>query len=261
MIIARSLLFNVLFYLHLIVWMFISLPSLVLPGRYVWYFTRGWAKSSAWLLRVVAGTKVEVRGLENVPKTGCILASKHQSMWETVSLFEYFDRPAVILKRELMFIPMFGWYALKTRMIPINREKGSTALKGMLGRAKEELANGRPILIYPEGTRRPAGAPPAYKFGVAKLYADLGVPVVPIALNSGLYWPRREFRRFPGTIILEILPPIAPGLSTEAFLVELQNAIEPVANRLLVEAAQSSTPPPFSEQARASAALANGAGR
>jgi 1-acyl-sn-glycerol-3-phosphate acyltransferase len=255
MIIARSFLFNVVFYLHLIAWMFISLPALVLPGRYVWYFTRGWAKSSAWLLRVIAGTKVEVRGLENVPKSGCILASKHQSMWETVSLFEYFDRPAVILKRELMFIPMFGWYALKTRMIPINRGKGSTALKGMLERATEELANGRPILIYPEGTRRPAGAPPAYKYGVAKLYTDLGVPAVPIALNSGLFWPRREFRRFPGTIVLEIMPPIPPGLSTEAFLTRLQDAIEPVSNRLLAEAARSPNPPPLSAEVRASAGL------
>jgi 1-acyl-sn-glycerol-3-phosphate acyltransferase len=255
MVIARSLLFNIVFYLHLIGWMIISLPALVLPGRYVWYCTRGWARSSGWLLRVIAGTKVEVRGLENVPKTGCILASKHQSMWETVSLFEYFDRPAVILKRELMFIPLFGWYGLKTRMIPINRVKGSAALKGMLERAKEELANGRPILIYPEGTRRPAGAPPSYKFGVAKLYSDLGVPAVPIALNSGLYWPRREFRRFPGTIIIEILPPIEPGLSTEAFLTRLEGTIEPVANRLLAEAAASPQPPPMSPEARASAGL------
>lgn len=255
MVIVRSFFFNVLFYLNLIGWMLISLPVILLPRRYIWYFTRGWAKSSAWLLRVVAGTKVEVRGLDNIPKTGCILASKHQSMWETVSLFEYFDQPAVILKRELMFIPLFGWYALKTRMIPIDRGKGSAALKMMLERATEELGNGRPIIIYPEGTRRPAGAEPSYKYGVAKLYTDLKVPAVPIALNSGLYWPRREFRRFPGTIILEILPPIAPGLSTDTFLTVLRDTIEPASNRLIAEAAASPTPPPISAMARASAGL------
>jgi 1-acyl-sn-glycerol-3-phosphate acyltransferase len=194
-----------------------------------------WARSSLWLLRVIAGTKIEVRGREKIPAGGFLVASKHQSLWETFALVPLFDDPAFILKRELMWIPFFGWYAWKGGSVPVNRKAGSQALIQMTARAREEATHGRQIVIFPEGTRRPPGAPPAYKFGVAHLYQNLGVACLPIALNSGLYWPRRRFIRRPGTIRVEILDPIPSGLPRDVFFQTLQQGIEGASDRLLAE--------------------------
>jgi 1-acyl-sn-glycerol-3-phosphate acyltransferase len=198
-------------------------------------FVRMWAHSSLWLLKVLAGTKVEIRGREKIPAGGLLIAAKHQSLWETFALVTLFDDPAFILKRELMWIPFFGWYAWKGGSIPVNRKAGSQALIQMTERAREEAAHGRQVVIFPEGTRRPPGAPPAYKFGVAHLYQNLGVPCLPVALNSGLYWPRRRFIRRPGTIRVEILDPIPPGLPRDAFFKTMQDGIESASDRLLAE--------------------------
>lgn len=236
MLVLRSLLFNVLFYANLSIWLvFIALPSLLLPKRALLAIAVAWAHSSLWLMKVVAGTDYEVTGRENIPATGgMIVAAKHQSFWETFVLVTIFRDPVFILKRELTWIPLFGWCLMKLRMIPVDRGGKARALAQVTRRAKTELRDkGRQLLIFPEGTRRPPGAPPAYKFGVAHIYGELGLPCVPVGLNSGLYWPRRKFLRRPGTIRLEILPPIAPGLDKAAFHAELQERIETSSDRLL----------------------------
>jgi 1-acyl-sn-glycerol-3-phosphate acyltransferase len=235
MLVLRSLLFNAAFYLNLILWMLAILPTFVLPRKALIRGAQAWARSSLWLLRVIAGTKVEFRGLEHIPPGGLLVAAKHQSFWETFVLASLFDDPAFILKRELTWIPVFGWYLWKADMVPIDRRAGSLALTEMNARAKEAVARGRQILIFPEGTRRAPGAEPAYKYGVAHLYHNLGVPCLPVALNSGLFWPRRRFLRRPGTIVLEILEPIPPGEPRDRFFKEVQERIEAASDRLLQE--------------------------
>jgi 1-acyl-sn-glycerol-3-phosphate acyltransferase len=144
-----------------------------------------------------------------------------------------------VLKRELTFIPVFGWFALKFRMVAVERDAGPQALRRMMKRAKEEIVAGRQIVIMPEGTRRAPGDPPDYKPGAAALYGALGVPCVPFGLNAGVYWPRRRFLRRPGTIILEFCPAIPPGLPRGEFQKRLETAIENSSNRLLEEAKQN----------------------
>src|SRR5690606_19631033 len=147
-----------------------------------------------------------------LPEGGAIIAAKHQSMFETFALFPLLDRPAFIMKQELARLPLWGWYATRAGMIAIERERGATTLRTLAGRVKAAVGEGRHVVICPEGTRRPPGAPPDYKGGIAHLYRITGAPVVPVALNSGLFWPRRQFLRHPGTIVIEFLPAIPPGL-------------------------------------------------
>ena len=211
MLIVRSLLFNLLFYLNLGVLLMAALVTLVLPRHAVLGMAKLWGRSSVWLLRVVCGTKVELRGVEKIPKGPLIVAAKHQSTWETFALLHLFEDFTFIVKRELMWIPIFGWCMWRAGMVPVDRGAGSQALSAMTRRAREVIRGGRQLIIFPEGTRRPAGAEPRYKFGVAHLYAEIGVPCVPVALNSGLFWPRRAFRRFPGTIVVEFLDPDPAG--------------------------------------------------
>ena len=199
-------------------------------------------------MRVFAGIKVEVRGRENLPDGGFIAAMKHQSAWETVALIPLFRSPTFILKRELRWIPIFGWYTAKFKQIPINRGKRSEALAAMMLAAKEAIAEKRQILIFPEGTRRPAGAEPKYKFGIAHLYRDLKCPVVPIAHNAGLYWPRASWKVYPGTVIVEILPPIEPGLAPNAFYERMVTDIETASDRLIEEARTARKPSPVLEE-------------
>jgi 1-acyl-sn-glycerol-3-phosphate acyltransferase len=235
MLVFRSLLFNIAFYINIVVWMIVLLPTFLLPRRMFMRAVQAWAKSSLWLMRVLAGTAVEYRGLERIPAGGFVVASKHQSLWETFALLPVFDDPTFILKRELRWIPMFGWYTRKADCIPVDRKAGSQALLAMTAKAREEVRDGRQILIFPEGTRRPAGAPPAYKYGVSHLYQSLGVPCLPLALNSGLYWPRRKFIRRPGTIVLEVLEPIPAGLQRSVMFRLLQERIEAASDRLYDE--------------------------
>ncbi len=237
MLVLRSLVFNVLFYLNLALWLvFAAFPSLLLPPRYLFKVSVTWAKTALWLMRVVVGTRYEITGTEHIPPGGLMVASKHQSFWETFVLVTLFPDPVFILKRELTWIPFFGWCLTKLRMIPVDRGGRARALAHVTRRARIELGErGRQLLIFPEGTRTAAGAPPAYKFGVAHLYADLGVPCLPVALNSGLYWPRRKFLRRPGTIRVEIMPAIAPGMDKVAFQTLLQERIETASDRLLAQ--------------------------
>lgn len=249
MLFLRSLAFNTAFYVNMIVWMILLAPTLLLPRDVLWRGIAVWSRVNLFLMRVLAGIDVEIRGLGNLPAGGALVASKHQSTFETLFLLHVFHRAAFILKRELTWIPVFGWYCSKTRMIPVDRKRGREALKDMTRRALAEMRAGRSILIYPEGTRRPPGAEPAYKFGVVHLYRETGMPLVPVALNSGLFWPRHQFLRHPGTIVVEILPPIMPGLDGDRVMPVLQEAIETASDRLLREALAAPNPPPLPDGA------------
>jgi len=237
--VARSLLFNVVFYINISVRMIVALPTIMLPYSFLLGVLRRYAGSTLWFLRVICGIDVEWRGREKLPQGACIVACKHQSVWETFALFMVLPDPTYVLKRELMQLPLFGWLATKARMIPIDRGSHAKALTGMLAAARREAARGRQIVIFPEGTRRPPGAKPHYLPGAAFLYADLGLPCVPIALNSGLFWPRHSWLRRPGTVVAEVLDPIPAGLDKREFLTRLQSAIEQATARLVAEGERS----------------------
>jgi 1-acyl-sn-glycerol-3-phosphate acyltransferase len=247
MVFVRSLLFNAAFYLVSVVMNIGAAPYLLLFGS-----RRAnlggiilWSNIMLFLLRTICGTRVELRGLDNIPAGGAVLAAKHQSTFDTFVLFPSVPDLTIVLKRELMRIPFYGWYAARSGMIPVDRDKGPSALRDLSARVRTALADGQKVLIYPEGTRRPPGAPPEYQSGVAHLYHALKVPVVPVATNSGLFWPRRKFLRFPGTIVIEFLAPVAAGMAPRAFLKELEGRIEAASDRLLLEAWQGEKRPPF----------------
>ena len=239
MVWVRSLVFNIAFYLSLIVQMIIALPVLFLPRAWGIVVVYNWARSCLWLLKLIVGTDVEIRGRENIPAGNAVIASKHQSLWETFALIPLLTNFAFILKRELQWIPMFGWFSMKFRMIAVKRGDRSRAVSNLLAAVRDAISHAdRHIVIFPEGTRRPVGAEPRYKTGVAAIYTEVGLPVVPVALNSGLFWPRRKFLRFPGTVTVEILPPIEPGLDTETFLATLEEQIETASDKLIEDARQ-----------------------
>ena len=232
---ARSLLFNVLFYVTTTLFVVIGSPLLFAPRRWAMAALAVHGRFELWLLKVIVGTRLEVRGREKLPNGPCLVASKHQSAWETFALIPLFRDPALLMKRELFWIPFHGWFSKKFEMIPVDRDKGPAALRAMLRETRKRVVDGREIIIFPEGTRRPPGAPPDYKTGVVLLYEALGTPCVPVALNSGLFWPRRSLLRRPGTIVVEFLDPIPPGLPKSEFLSRLIESIETASNRLLAE--------------------------
>ncbi|MBN9600564.1 MAG: 1-acyl-sn-glycerol-3-phosphate acyltransferase [Afipia sp.] len=233
----RSLLYNILFYLNLVFWVLLGLPTYVMPRWGIIWIAQNWGKTSIWLMRVVCNTRVEYRGLEKIPPGPLLVASKHQSAWETFALLQFFKRPLYILKRELTWLPLFGWYLLKAGMIGVNRGAGGRVLIDMFKRARDEVRGGRQLIIFPEGTRMPVGAPPQYKSGVSQLYVSCNVACVPVALNAGMFWPRRSFLRYPGTLVVEFLDPIPPGLKRDEFTARVSAAIEG-ATASLVKAAQ-----------------------
>jgi 1-acyl-sn-glycerol-3-phosphate acyltransferase len=205
------------------------LPVLILPrGATVW-LARTWSSATFFGLKLFAGLDWEIRGI--VPTGPVLVAAKHMSMWDTLALYLALDQPAIVLKRELLYIPFYGWFLWKAAAVPIDRGAGAKALRKMSAAAKEVLRAKRPVLIFPEGTRKQPGAAPDYKAGVAGLYSMLNVPCIPVALNSGIYWT--GFIKKPGTIVLEFLEPIPPGLKREAFMAMLENRIETATNRLL----------------------------
>src|SRR3954451_10235113 len=232
-IFLRSLVYNFLFYVLLVFWVIVGIPTYLMPRSAIMSVARYWARSSIWLLRVICSIKVEYRGLEKIPKGPLIVASKHQSMWETFALLQLFEQPLFILKRELLWIPVFGSLLMKANMIAVERGGGPRSLTDMIRRAGEEVRRGRQLIIFPEGTRTPVGAPPHYKAGVGQLYVKSGVPCLPVALNSGLFWPRRTFMRYPGTLVVEFLDPLPAGLSRDQFLARARSVIEDATNRLV----------------------------
>jgi 1-acyl-sn-glycerol-3-phosphate acyltransferase len=223
MLALRSLVFNLAFFLVTAILMIACLPTLFMGRHAVFWLARTWSTTILWLLRVICGMRVDFRGTERIPKGGLIIAPKHQSAWETFALLGHVSDFSYILKRELTWIPLFGWYLKAAEQIAIDRARGGAALAQATTRAREIVQGGRQVFIFPEGTRRPAGAPPKYKFGVAHIYAEAGVPCLPVALNSGLFWGRRTFIKRPGTVLVEFLEPIPPGLDKATFYQLLQN--------------------------------------
>ena len=232
----RSLLFNV----ALAAWSAFAVGMLwallPFPRRTIGAVTRGWMRTVHWLLEVTVGLTHEVRGLENLPPGPVIFAAKHQSAWDTTIFYCLVVDPAYVLKKELLAIPLYGWYLRRTKMISIDRDGGPAALRAMLRQADEALGAGRSVVIFPEGTRVAPGDRVAYHPGVAALYSRTAAAVVPVAVNSGLFWGRRSFLKRPGTIVLEMLSPMPRGLDRRAFMAELERRIEEATDRLVAEA-------------------------
>jgi len=253
----RSLLFNAAWYINVMLHMLLQAP---------WFFflsqpdaqmiPKRWAWTTHWLHRVLVGTRIEITGEENLLQDGCIVACKHQSVWEFYAVNALVRNSAFVLKSELMKIPLFGWYLAKLDHIPIRRSDKGRALRKMIGAARQCLSAGRQIIIFPEGTRKAPGAPPDYRYGVARLYLELNCPVVPIALTSGLFWPRRKFLRYPGTIRARILEPIQPGLTGPEFSAELERRIEAACDELYLLTSRDKIHPPLPQAVKERIAIA-----
>jgi len=206
------------------------------PTRFTWALARYWCWSNVQFLRFIAGLETEVAGGENIPPGGCIIASKHQSDWDVFAIFPHTGKPAYIVKKELMNIPFFGWAARSLDCIEIDRKKGAQAIPEMMRAARSAIDRGCRIVIFPEGTRKAPLAPPEYRQGIVRMYTELNVPVVPVALNSGLFWGRNSLIIWPGRARAEILPSIEPGLAPDVFAERLRQAIEPRSVALSLEA-------------------------
>ncbi len=228
----RSLLFNLAFYLWTALILIFGLPILLRPYPATYGFGRMWVSVSLWLLKHLVGLDHRAIGLENLGKGQAIYAVKHQSAWDTLIFAHHLHYPAYVVKRELLYLPLFGFYLLRAGMIPVDRRGRATAMKRMLAAARRRRDQGRDLLIFPEGTRVAPGQQRPYQPGVAALYGHLDLPVVPVALNSGLFWGRRSFSKKPGTITLEFLPAIPPGLARKAFMAELEYRLEGACRRL-----------------------------
>ena len=233
MTVLRSAIYLICFYLWTIPISFAYLPLLVMPRKVMVPCARFWVRGVVWLMRVIVGVTWKVEGLENLPPKPFILAAKHQSAFETFALQLFILDPAFVLKRELTWLPFFGWYLAKTGVIAINRSAGTKALKAMVKGAEKARDDGRAIIIFPEGTRTPPGSKGTYHSGVAMLYSSLDIPVVPLALNSGLCWGKRAFTKHAGEITFRVLPPIPPGLDRRRFMTDLESSIETATTELL----------------------------
>jgi 1-acyl-sn-glycerol-3-phosphate acyltransferase len=231
-VILRSILFNLLYAVWSTGMHIVCLPLLFASPRSVQAAGGIWIDGTLWLLKHVVGIDYRITGAEKLPNTPAIYAAKHQSAWETLFLSRYLNFPAFVLKKELLSIPLFGWFLKRAGMIAVDRKGGASALRQMARQASETLSAGRSILIFPEGTRVTPGESRPYQPGVAALYTQLKAPVVPVALNSGLFWGRQAFIKKPGTIVVEFLPPIPPGLDRKAMMRELEGRIEPAARAL-----------------------------
>lgn len=236
MTLLRSLLFNAFFAGWTVLLGLAGLPLLAGGWRSNFGMGRFWSRTTLWGLKAICGLSGRAEGLEHLPAGPCIVAMKHQSAWDTFAITRYLRDPAFVYKQELGRIPFVGWYMRRARMLPVDRAAGTRALKLMAQAAHERLAEGRTIVIYPEGTRTAPGAPPRYHPGVAALYQALNLPVVPVAVNSGLYWGRNSFLKRPGIIRMAFLEPLPPGLDRRHFMRELEERIEGATARLIAEA-------------------------
>ena len=233
---VRSILFVIWLYGGMAVIGIGALPVMLLPRRFAIRAIGLYAQYIRLGLWLICGVRVELRGREHIPDGALLIAGKHQAMLDVFIPFILFRDPAVIMKRELLWYPALGWYALKTKMIPIDRAGTTRTLKRMVGEAKTRTDNGRQILIYPEGTRTQPGADSDYKSaGLSALYNSLDVPVLPLATNSGLCWKARGLTRRPGRVVYEALPAIPAGLNRKEMLARLQAELEEASSRLLDE--------------------------
>jgi 1-acyl-sn-glycerol-3-phosphate acyltransferase len=234
-IVVRSALFNTLFVLWTIVLMVLWLPALLGPRIWTPRGQTFWAKGVMAMLKTIAGIDIEIRGRERLPESAFVVASKHQSAWDTMIWHIIVDDPAIVMKKELLLIPMYGWYSKKAEMIPVDRKAGAKAMRAMLRAAEAATTMGRPLIIFPEGTRSAPGERIPYQPGTMAFYRHLKLPVVPVALNSGLFWSKRTPLKRPGKIILEFLEPIEPGMAKQQFNEELENRIETATAKLVAE--------------------------
>lgn len=244
MIAFRSAVFTAVFYIVTALFLILGSPLLFGPRRAAMAGLAAHARTCTWLLKLIVGTRTEIRGLEDLPDGPCLVVAKHQSAWETLALIPLLHDPAIVLKEELTKIPLYGWFCRKFEHIIVDRGAGAGALRKMVRTAQERAQQGRQILIFAEGTRVEPGAPPQYKPGFTALYDGLDLPCVPLALNSGLYWPARSHSYYPGTIIVSFGTPIPPGLPRKAFRDQVVAAIETASGALIEEAARSAEPPP-----------------
>ncbi|QTC87992.1 lysophospholipid acyltransferase family protein [Brevundimonas pondensis] len=233
MTVLRSLIFTLWLYLSMVIFAVGLSPALLMPHRAAMGVIKLWARFVLFGLRWIAGVRVEFRGLEHRPTGAALIAAKHQGMLDVVAPFAILDDPCFVLKKELMPLPFFGWFAWKTKMIAVDRSAHSKALKDMVRQTRARLADDRQILIFPEGTRTTPGEPADYKPGVAAIYRDVNAPCWPIATNSGAHWPAHGFKRYPGVVVFEFLPPIPAGLKRAEFMAELESRIETASTALL----------------------------
>jgi 1-acyl-sn-glycerol-3-phosphate acyltransferase len=245
LVVVRSLIYAAVFYIVTALYLVLGSWLLIGPRPWAMKGLEIHGRTCVLLLRLICGVGLEVRGHENLPKSGCLVISKHQSAWDTFGLVPLFRDPAIVLKDELKWIPFYGWFCVKFEHIIVKREKASAALKRLIADAKQRISIGREVVIFPEGTRTVPGAPPDYKPGYVALYEALNVVTVPLALNSGLFWPRRTLWRYPGTIVVEFLPALPPGLPRAEFRQRIESAIEEASRKLILEAARQPDPPPL----------------
>jgi 1-acyl-sn-glycerol-3-phosphate acyltransferase len=218
--------------------------------RFTWELAKYWCRSSLVLLRAITGVRTDVSGTENIPPGGCIIAAKHQSDWDVFAIFPYTGRPAYIVKKELMNIPFFGWAARSLDCIEVDRKRGAEAIPLMMAQARAAIERGCRIVIFPEGTRKAPLAKLDYRQGIARMYAELNVPVVPVALNSGLFWGRNSLVIWPGTARARFLPPIEAGLPPDIFMQRLKKAIETDSDGLIIDAVEQGIARPLNDEFR-----------
>lgn len=238
---VRSLVFNIWFFGLTAFMLLVSLPTYIMPRHWSCLVGKVWMRGLSWGLSAICGLRHELRGRVDLLRQPGLIACKHQSAWDTMIFHTLSPDPAYVMKKELLFVPFYGWLAYKQGNIPVDRKGGASALKKLLGKAAAALARGQQIVIFPQGTRVPAGASTAdwpYHPGIVAMYGKLGVQCVPVALNSGMFWGRRSFAKRPGTIVVEVLDPIPPGMARGAFMRELEQRIETASTRLEAEAAQ-----------------------
>ncbi|QUD86918.1 lysophospholipid acyltransferase family protein [Phenylobacterium montanum] len=233
MILIRSLLFTLVFYLWSVIMCLLLVPTLVGPRHWLTFGFKVWSTTTIALLRVICGVRVEIRGRQHLPHGAALIAAKHQCMLDTVVPFTLMDDACLVLKKELTRIPFYGWYCLRGKMIVVDREAQAAALRKLVTDSRARMAEQRQLMIFPEGHRMEPGAAPDYKPGVAALYRDLDMPCVPMATNSGVHWPAHGIIRRPGVVVFEFLEPIPAGLKRGAFMAELQNRVEAASNALL----------------------------
>lgn len=241
MTLIRSILF--------VIWLYGSMaaigigfwPFVLMNERYVYAALRAWARATRWGLRWIVGARVTFEGGEHIPKTGALLAMKHQSMLDTIVPALLLTKPTYVFKAELSKTPVMGAY-LKRNQIAVDRGGHAKALRSLVRGAREAIAKGGQIVIFPEGTRQPLDAPPDYKPGIAAMYKDLNIPVIPVALNSGLVWKPKGIMRSPGHVTIKVLPPIPAGLPRDEFMRVLEETIERESQALLPPHLRRSVP-------------------
>ena len=244
LIILRSITFHVVYYINCTFWFIFATVAWVMPRDAMVWMARVWGVSSIYLHELITGAHVTIRGIEKIPDGPILVAAKHQSAWETMGLVPFFPRTTYILKRELLWVPLFGWHLIKAGQVPIDRGDRTKATESIRRGVKRAAAEGAHIMIFPEGTRRKVNAPPAYRYGVARIYDAVNTPCIPVAILSGLAWPRNTLLHYPRPITMEFLEPIPAGLPGETFFEQVQESIETGVDRLMIEAGETPRPRP-----------------